>query len=222
MSYPANKISLSLLDNLERFNLSNQTNLNIDTLRFEYNKQYKHSKVKSLGEWLKLTDKHLLYQKLIKRLTAKELTSVYRLINEAIYYFNCSNPPKYRKAIMIIFGITQPNKEPNHDLINKITSLLPITSLDICSDSPFEPNIDNLSRAFILTKYDDNTYYINDTGYPLLDKITIYNKQVKNRLSSPLWRMEATISIVTTNPDYLSLPLNEFKSIIGLAYNQQT
>jgi hypothetical protein len=187
-------------------------------LRFRFSKQHKLAKVKSLGKWIKLKERSFEYQKLAKRLTAKELTSVYRLENEDVYYFNCSNPPKYRKAMLIIFGITQPNKEPNLDLINKIASFLPITSFDVCFDTPFKPNLDTLSKHFALTRYKDtDTYYINDTGYPLLDKIVIYNKQAKNRFDYPLWRIEATISIPTTNPEFLSLPLDEFKSIIDLS-----
>jgi hypothetical protein len=168
-------------------------------LRFEYDKRYKQERVSRLGQWIKLTDKHCLYQKLIKRLTAKELTSVYRLKDEDIYFFNYSDPPKYRKAMMVIFGISQPDKEPNHNLIKKITSFLPITSLDICFDTPYKPNLEPLNSQ--LTRYKDtDTYYINQTGCPLLDKITIYDKQSKNRLLYSLWRIEATITISDIQP----------------------
>ncbi|MDR2789915.1 MAG: hypothetical protein LBB59_02940 [Campylobacteraceae bacterium] len=183
-------------------------------MRFEYSKQYKQSKVKSLGEWIKLTKEHSLCNKLTKRLTKKELTSVYRLENENIYFYNYSNPPKYRNAMLVIFGISQPDKEPNLDLIRKVTSFLPITSLDICFDTSSEPNLEGLTRY-----KDTDTYYINQTGYPTLDKVTIYNKQSKNRLSYPLWRIEATITIPTANPELLSLPLLEFKHIIDLITN---
>ncbi|MDR1614246.1 MAG: hypothetical protein LBS26_01615 [Campylobacteraceae bacterium] len=217
---PFSKTNTAIADDLAHFNLDQQIKLAIDTLRFEYSKQYKREKVNQLGQWIKLTKGHSLCSKLAKRLTKKELTSVYRLENENIYFYNYSNPPKYRDAMLVIFGISQPDKEPNHDLIRKVTSFLPITSLDICLDTPSEPNLDALSKHFALTRYKDtNTYYINQTGYPSLDKITIYNKQSKNRLSYPLWRIEATITIPTANPELLSLPLSEFKHIIDLACN---
>ncbi|MDR0666400.1 MAG: hypothetical protein LBF71_03210 [Campylobacteraceae bacterium] len=211
------KLLLSIQTELNRFNLHNKINLKADTLRFIFSKQYKLSKLKTIGEWIKLKEQHLLYQKLVKRLTAKELTSVYRLKDEDIYFFNCSNPPKYRKACLVIFGISQYPNRSNTKLINKTVSMLKtISSIDICYDTPLEPNIERLKECFTITEYNETTHYINNTGCLLLEKITIYNKQAKNRLNHPLWRIEATITIPTANPEYLYLPLKEFKEIIDI------
>ena len=49
----------------------------------------------------------------------------------------------------------------------------------------------------------------------MIDKITIYNKAIKNNLEGILYRIEATISI--PNIKVLSLHLNEFKQITDLA-----
>lgn len=49
----------------------------------------------------------------------------------------------------------------------------------------------------------------------MIDKVTIYNKALKNSLDGILWRLEATISI--PNIKELALPLYEFKQIIDLA-----
>ncbi|MDR2099714.1 MAG: hypothetical protein LBP40_02650 [Campylobacteraceae bacterium] len=208
---PNNKLLLSLTNTLNQFNLQNQISLNIDTLRITFSRQYKLDSLKAIGEWVKLKKIDELYHKAIKRHTTKELSSAYRLKDEDIFYFNLSDYPKYRKSMLVIFGITQPHKEPNHQLIDKLISLFKtITSIDICYDTPYKPNLANLEKHYRITRYKDtDTYYVNDTGYPMLDRIVIYNKQSKNKLASPLFRIEATMSV---NPKYLSLlPLDEFK-----------
>ena len=49
----------------------------------------------------------------------------------------------------------------------------------------------------------------------MIDKITIYNKAIKNNLEGILYRIEATILI--PNIRVLALPLQEFKQITDLA-----
>ena len=84
-----------------------------------------------------------------------------------------------------------------------------------------KPDINKLKHFFNLTQYISkdgvftDTYYINKTDIPMLEKITIYNKAFKNKLGFDLWRFEAKILI--PNYKYLALPLYEFKSIIDIA-----
>jgi hypothetical protein len=210
------KLYQDIFNYLKAFNLYHSTAFKFDTIRVIFNKRYKLDKLKEIGKWSKLTNKSNLYQKLIKRLTTCELTSVYRLDNENIYYFNYSNPPKYRKAMLVVFGITQYHKEPpSLEMIETILNILKsIDEVDICYDTPIKPNIDILQEHSQLIRYSDDTYYVNQTNISMIDKIVIYNKQAKNRLSSPLWRIEATISI--PNPKYLALPLYEFKRALEL------
>jgi hypothetical protein len=209
------KLLRAITDYVNSFNEYHHTSFKFDTIRAVFNKQRKVGKLKELGRWRKVSKKEIIYYKLIKRLTLKELTSVYRLDNENIYYFNYSNPPKYRKAMLIIFGITQYHKQtPDFELIDKLLSILKsIDSVDICFDTPLKPNIEELSKHFSVKQY-KGTHYINQTNITTLDKITIYDKQAKNKLSSPLWRVEATISI--PNPKCLALPLYEFKGALEL------
>ncbi|MCT7565832.1 hypothetical protein N5T96_05720 [Aliarcobacter butzleri] len=79
-----------------------------------------------------------------------------------------------------------------------------------------KPNLTKLNNHFNLQRYKlEDTYYINETNILMLDKITIYNKAIKNKLEGILWRIEALISI--PNIKYLALPLYEFKEIIDIA-----
>ena len=128
--------------------------------------------------------------------------------------------PKYRKAIMVIFGLKQYDKEPPpRALVSKILSILKdVTNLDICLDVPYQPNLQKLKRNYILDQYTTpkgvktQTHYINNPQIMGIEKITIYNKGFKNSLNRILWRFEAKILI--HNIKALYMPLNEFKELI--------
>lgn len=205
------------------FNQNNEVTFAIDSIRVKFSKQHKLNSLKELGKWSKLKKNSDILHKLKRRLKDDEVTSVYRLDNHKIYYYNLQEPPKYRNAMMVIFGMEQYNKAtPPKSIISKILSTLKnITNIDVCFDIGTKPNLNILKKVFTLTQYISkdgvftDTYYINKTDIPMLDKVTIYNKAFKNNLGFDLWRFEAKISI--PNCKYLALPLNEFKSIIDIA-----
>jgi len=191
--------------------------LQIDTIRIEFSKQYKLEHLKKVGTWEKIKKNSPLIPKLKKRLLEDEITSAYRLEKQNIYYYNSNaDAPKYRKAVLVIFGMKQYHKDPPpRALISNILQILKdVTSVDICIDLPYKPNFETLKKRFTLTPYYD-TNYINDTGVPMLDTIVFYNKAFKNDLKRTLWRIEAKISI--PNFKALMLPLHEFKQITDLA-----
>lgn len=210
---------------IHEFNLNNSEEFKIDSIRVEFNKEYKLSKLKELGNWKKLQKNSNILHKLKKRLINEEVTSVMKLENQNIYYYNSNkDKPKYRKATMVIFGISQYHKQPPpKNLINDIVSILKnISNIDLCIDLDYRPNIESLSNYFNLKQYIEpkskkptDTYYINETNILMIDKITIYNKALKNGLTGTLWRIEALIKI--PNIKVLALPLHEFKKIINIA-----
>ncbi|PHS57420.1 MAG: hypothetical protein COB17_06450 [Sulfurimonas sp.] len=210
-------------DFINNFNSNNDTDFAIDTIRVKFSKQHKLDSLKELGKWSKLKKNSNILNKLKRRLNDDEVTSVYRLETHDIYYYNMQEPPKYRNAMMVIFGIKQYHQAPPpKQLITKILSTLKnISNIDICFDVGIKPNLNKLKDIFDLTQYISkdgiftDTYYINKTDIPMLKKITIYNKAFKNNLGFDLWRFEAKISI--PNYRYLALPLNEFKSITDIA-----
>ena len=198
---------MNILQELEafisEFNNSNDENFSIDSIRIEFSKQYKLEELKKLGNWVKIKKNSPLLPKLKKRLLNNEITSAWRLEKENIYYYNIQDAPQYRKATLVIFGMKQYHKPPpSKDLISNILQIMKdITSIDICIDLPYKPNIENIQKYFVLTQYITNkgivtdTRYINDTGEMMLDKIIFYNKAYKNGLKGILWRIEAMISI---------------------------
>ena len=205
------------------FNNSNNAEFAIDTIRIKFSKQHKLSSLNELGKWSKLKKNSNILHKLKRRLSDDEVTSVFRLEAHDIYYYNMQEPPKYRNAMMVIFGMKQYHQEPPpKQFISKILSTLKnITDVDVCFDVGMKPDINKLKHFFNLTQYISkdgvftDTYYINKTDIPMLEKITIYNKAFKNKLGFDLWRFEAKILI--PNYKYLALPLYEFKSIIDIA-----
>ncbi len=219
---------MNILEELEEFirNFNNayDEDFQIDTIRIEFSKQYKINPIKDIGKWSKIKNNSPLIPKLKKRLLEDEVTSAYRLENYNIYYYNSNaDAPKYRKAILVIFGMKQYHKDPPpRKLISKILQILKdISSVDICLDLAYKPNIETIKQYFTLTPYITkdgvitDTHYINNTDIPMIDTIVFYNKAFKNGLKGTLWRIEAKISI--PNFRALILPLYEFKEVTDLA-----
>lgn len=219
--------TLQELENfINEFNLNNDEDFAIDTIRIDFSKRYKKENLEQLGKWKKINknDKKIM-AKLKRRLTADEVTSAYQLENYNIYYYNSNkDKPRYRIATMVIFGLKQYHKEPPpQNIVTKIISILKnITNIDLCLDMKQKPNLELLKKHFELKRYFDkrikaftDTYYINSPNILMIDKITIYNKALKNSLSITLWRIEALIQI--PNIKFLALPLHEFKQITDIA-----
>ena len=218
---------MNILQELENFinefNQNNDENFAIDSIRVEYSKQYKKKELDILGNWNKINvnDRKIL-AKLKKRLTADEVTSAYQLENYNIYYYNSSTPPDYRLATMVIFGIKQYHKEPPpRNLIESILNILVFgtskidVNLDLCLDFAYKPRLDYLKECFELKPYITKFGLVTDTSYinrpeiNMIEKIVIYNKQIKNNLDFLVWRVEA--KIIIPNIKLLALPLTEFK-----------
>lgn len=211
---------------INEFNQDNEIDFEIDTIRIEFSKQHKKEKLQELGKWNKINknDKRIM-AKLKQRLEADEVTSAYQLENHNIYYYNSNtDKPKYRKAIMVIFGLKQYHKEPppQHIVSNIVSILKNISNIDLCCDMKQKPNLEALSKTFELKHYFDkkiktytDTYYINNPNILMIDKVVIYDKALKNSLDGILWRLEALMQI--PNIKELSLPLQEFKEVIDIA-----
>jgi len=215
------KILQELEDFIKEFNQENNVDFAIDSIRVEFSKQYKLEPLQELGEWKKLAKNSNILSKLKRRLTADEVTTVWRLEKHNIYYYNKRDETKkYRKAIMVIFGLKQYHTEPPpRTLVNQILTILKdVTNIDICLDVPYQPNLEKFKRNYFLDQYitpkglKTDTHYINNPHIMGIEKVTIYNKGFKNSLNRILWRFEAKILI--HNIKALALPLHEFKELI--------
>ena len=213
---------LSKLENyLQEFNFDFQ----IDTLRIDFIKTSKKSKLDTVGIWNKVKPNHQLFLKLQRRYEAKEITTVHQLEGYNIYYFN-SRKKDYKLSTLVMFGLYQYHKAPPPvEIVNSILSIMQssikrgrnLLNIDICYDMKSIPDIATLKQFYYLTDYkkQGSTFYINSTNILSMDRICIYNKALKNKLDGILYRIEATISIPNFN--CLALPINEFIEIINLA-----
>ena len=209
-----------LEDFINDFNSKNDVDFSIDSIRVEFSKQYKKDDLEELGRWKKSTKSSNILHKLKKRLIHDEITTAYQLEKHNIYYYNMQDKPKYRKAIMVIFGLKQYHAEPPpRTLVQKILNILKdVSNIDVCLDVPYQPNLDKLKKNYILDQYTTpsgvktDTHYINNPHILGIEKVTIYNKGFKNSLNRILWRFEAKMLI--HNIKDLYLPLDEFKQLI--------
>lgn len=211
---------------INEFNQNNNEDFAIDTIRIEYSKQHKKTKLEELGRWKKINanDSKIL-AKLKKRLTVDEVTSAYQLENYNIYYYNSSTPPKYTKATMVIFAMKQYHKDPPpREIIENILSILTFgtskvsVNLDVCLDLSYKPHTKYLEAFYSLKQYLHSTY-INEPNITMIEKIVIYNKQIKNSLDFAVWRIEA--KIIIPNIRLLELPLFGFMEFIELTKEKE-
>ena len=111
---------MNILADLENFindfNILNNVNFSIDSIRIEYKKRYKQPRLNELGKWSKLQKNSNILHKLKKRLNEYEITTAHRLEKHNIYYFNkkdtSTTSHRYDKAELVIFGMSQYHKDP--------------------------------------------------------------------------------------------------------------
>lgn len=179
---------------INEFNKNNDIDFAIDSIRIEFSKEHKLDGLKQLGIWKKLQKNSNILHKLKNRLVVDEVTSAYQLENHNIYFYNKKDPSKkYRKAEMVIFGMKQYHKEaPPHHIVEKIVNMLTYktskndTNIDVCFDMKVKPNIENLKNHYYVKRYvkpdtrkPTDTYYVNDTGISMLDKIVSITRHLK-------------------------------------------
>ena len=131
--------------------------------------------------------------------------------------------------MLIPISPPKPNEKPVYqaDVTHMIIDILKdITNVDICLYVKFQPNMQALNQHCNLTRYVEpkskrptDTHYVNSPNILMISKIIIYNKAVKNNLSEPLWRIEATVNI--PNCKDLVMPLKELHKFVKIATNRQ-
>lgn len=221
---------MNILEQLETSINSKILNFYIDTIRIEFSLQYKLKHLENLGNWHKLKKGDFKYNQIKKRLSKKELATVYQFENQNIYYYK-KREKHYQKAIMVIFGMKQYHKDPPpRELISQIVDILTYKvdfkryrdfEIDLCFDTDQEPNFENIAKYFMIDTISSDrgfTCYINRPNLLMIRSLCIYDKSGKNSLATPLWRYEATIHI--PNPKELNLPIDDFIDIIQKGMKQ--
>ncbi len=221
---------MNILEQLETAINSKILNFYIDTIRIEFSLELKAKKLEQLGKWHKLKKNDFKYNQITKRLSKKEISTVYQLDNHNIYYYK-KKEHHFRKAIMVIFGMKQYHKDPPpKELISQIVDILTYKvdfkryrdfEIDLCFDTEVKPNFENINNEFTMRVISSDrgfTCYINKPNLLMIRSVCIYDKASKNSLLAPLWRYEATIHI--PNPRELNLPIDDFMEIINKGMKQ--
>jgi len=212
---------------LDEFNLKYQIEFDIDTIRFKYNKTHLGKKLDKVGQWVKLAKNNHMLIKAQKREKNLKITSIYSLEKYNIHRYYFQDPPKYKKAKLVIFGLKQYYKNMNvkknpQKMIDNVVSVIYNSvksnknsiEIDVCWDMPYRPKLKKLEKHYELKQYitdkgvKTDTYYINSPNLLGINRIVIYNKTSKDDLEQTLHRIEATISIY--NPRDIYLPLDDF------------
>ena len=191
---------MGILSELKSYLQEFDFNFEIDTLRIDFIKSSKKSKLDTVGRWNKIKPNHQLFLKLQRRYEAKEITTVHQLENYNIYYFN-SKKKDYKLSTLVMFGLYQYHKAPPPvEIVNSILSIMQssikrgrnLLNIDICYDMKSIPDIATLKQFYYLTDYrkQGSTFYINSTNILSMDRICIYNKALKNKLDGILYRID--------------------------------
>ncbi len=101
----------------------------------------------------------------------------------------------YKKYLLTIFGLSQPNKPLSQDTINEILNFiknLEVFELDISIDSTKPLSIEALLVFGAINKSHATSYINRPMGLAYITKLCYYNKQFKDQLEAPLYRLELT------------------------------
>lgn len=203
---------------INSLNKNTKLNLAIDTIRCNFYKNgnapnlnaNKINALKTIAEnygykWRKLNKKNDDFIKIYKRYhydKKLDLTNIYTLTDNEkilpIYYANTTNGNRH-KSRLEIYALKQYDREkPDYELINKLLSVVnTITSIDLCFDFKEPLNIDKLKKNFNFREYGETspTVYFDLELYNLVQRFYIYDKQLKDNLKYPLYRIETEIML---------------------------
>lgn len=205
-------------DVINSLNKNTKLNLAIDTIRSDFYKNgnapnlntNKINALKTIAEnygykWRKLNKNNDDFIKIYKRYhydKKLDLTNIYTLTDNEkilpIYYANTTNGNRH-KSRLEIYALKQYDREkPDYELINKLLSVVnTITSIDLCFDFKEPLNTDKLKKNFNFREYGETnpTVYFDLELYNLVQRFYIYDKQLKDNLKYPLYRIETEITL---------------------------
>lgn len=157
-----------------------------------------------------------------KMLFTKEVTSLHQIITPKFKNIYLSTPYRlnkssnYTKGLLVVFGLGSYKKPLHNEAIEDIIRLFSrfkIVSVDIARDVQSEPNIKGLRAFGEVITYLSSFYVNNPLNLNSVSKIKVYNKCLKDRLSTSLYRVELTLK-ANAKLDNLILADNEIKEVL--------
>jgi hypothetical protein len=129
----------------------------------------------------------------------------------------------YKLAHFVAFGLKSYNQDNTpkeltdsvKDTLDRLFTLCPVTSFDLCHDSTTPLNIDSIRGYGAWVKCYDSQY-LNTPFLYGIDRIILYDKAKKDKLQSPLWRLEFRLSLSGVKPKDYVLPIDSIEDILKL------
>lgn len=160
-----------------------------------------------------------------RKITSKEITSLWQLITKTGFGNILLETPnalnqssEYKKFQLTIFGLSQPNKPLNNSTIGELQHLLKrleVSEIDICIDSANPLNMEAFKLFGTIDTHYSTTYLHRPQGLAYITKICYYNKQHKDSLSMPLYRLELTCK-TRGKIGTLFIPLDDIRTILEM------
>ena len=166
--------------------------------------------------------------KVKKQLFTREVTSAFQVFTPEFKNIILTTPPKlndqsnYRKYQVTAFGLSQPNN-PLHvkakTNINNLFNKFKVDSFDLSFDTSVPIDEDRLKLFGATTQGSATTLYVNDPmRFSYITKLCYYHKHIKDDLSYPLYRLEATITSNGRLND-MFIPKDEIQELINQVYS---
>ncbi len=130
------------------------------------------------------------------------------------------NRNDYRFAYFIAYSLKSYKEhkelsETAKETLDKLFTICPPSSIDVCFDTPVKPNFEALGLFGEVTKpfckYE--TRYLNEPELYGIDRVIIYDKSAHARLTSTLWRIEFRLP-VNVSLRYYEPPIDEMERVI--------
>ena len=205
---------------------NNSLNLGIDSIRSTPLKSTIKNIATQTGWKLEKVKSHSKISAHAKKKTiSKDVTSLWQLITKTGFGNILLETPnelnkssEYKKYKLTIFGLSQPNKILDYATIDELQHLLKrleIEEIDVCIDSPKPLNMEAFKLFGTLDTHYSTMYLHKPRGLSYIAKVCYYNKQCKDNLSNPLYRLELTCK-TRGKIGTLFIPVDDIKTILQM------
>lgn len=196
--------------------------LAIDTIKSYSRKKGRIEKINALFELKTIVDNSKVSAHLKRNIKDRQDITGGLYAPDAPFSFAIlkDNRNDYRFAYFIAYSLKSYKEhkelsETAKETLDKLFTICPPSSIDICFDTPIKPNFEALGLFGEITKpyrkYE--TRYLNEPKLYGIDRVIIYDKSTKDELTSTLWRIEFRLPVNVSLRLY-EPPIDEMERVI--------
>ncbi len=196
--------------------------LAIDTIKSYSRKNGRIEKISALFELKKITDSSKVSAHLKRNIKDRQEITGGLYAPDAPFSFAIlkDNRNDYRFAYFIAYSLRSYKEhkelsETAKDTLDRLFTICPPSSIDICFDTPTKPNFEALGLFGEVTKpyRKFETRYLNNPTLYGVDRVIIYDKSTKDGLDAPIWRIEFRLPVNVSLRLY-EPPIDEMERVI--------